>query len=90
MIKDNLYLIIPILLVLVGFAFGYIVRMFEDWNKTAYSLTEAELNNVYRNLWNKAKTLGTSQSPIIHSKEWEDSMFNSHLHECIKEERSDK
>ena len=64
MIKDNLHLIIPILLILVGFAFGYVTRMFEDWKKTAYSLTEAELNSVYRNLWDKAKMLGTSPGGV--------------------------
>ena len=78
-----------LLMVILAFCIGYFGRMYEDKAKTLYYFTEAELNQVYRRIWEKGRYLGNAKSPIIPSKEWLKSMCNTHIHEAIDEQLKD-
>lgn len=70
------------------FFIGYFTRYYEDKKRTSYSLTEAELASIYRNLWDKGRYNGKAKSMVILSKEYLDLTFSIHLNECIKDERN--
>jgi len=85
-----LYFYISLGAVLVAGVAGWFSRKYYEEDKTLYYFTEEELAHVYKELWEKGRTLGIAKSNIIPTQEFLDLQFSIDKNETIQKYRKSK